>query len=42
MARKAEMARLDAIQGDGGRDGRLAVIGDWWQKGHPVGQASED
>ena len=36
------MAFLDAIQGDGGRDGRLAVCGDWWEKGRPVGQASED
>ena len=45
MAAKAEKAkkeRLAAIQGDGGRDGRLAVMGDWWKNGWPVRQDSMD
>ena len=41
-AEKAEQDRLDTIQGDGGRDGRLAVMGDWWLKGRPLGQESHD
>ena len=42
MAAKAKCARLKAIQGDGGCDGRLAVQGDWWLKGRPVGRESEE
>ena len=38
----AERARLAAIQGDGGRDGRLTVIGYWWLKGKPIDQTSHD
>ena len=42
MAGKAERKCLKAIQGDGGKDGRLAVQGDWWKKGRPVGRESKD
>ena len=38
----SERAQLAAIQVDGGRDGCLAVMGDWWLKGKPIDQTSHD
>ena len=33
---------MTAIQGNGGREGRLAVMGNWWKKGRPIGQDCHD